>query len=125
MSRSTFTPESARNALRSLRPAAERMCGLYRELESRRPPRIAPEQPVERAYFTLVAGVHAALAEIRRGGVRVGDMRSGALDFPALRDGKRVFLSWRVGEPTLQFWREADSGAQRRKLDEDGPWLES
>lgn len=125
MARPLFTPASARRALRSLKPVAERMCKLYRALE-RRPARIAPEQPVERGYFRLVRRLHAELDAIRRGGVRVGDLRQGLLDFPARRDGRRVWLCWRVGEPTLRFWHEADDGSDgRRPVDEDGPWQDA
>ena len=101
------------------------MCRLVRELE-RSPTRIAPEQPVERRYFALVRELHGELDAIRRGGVRIGDLRQGLLDFPALREGRRVWLCWRVGEPTLEYWHEADGGAeQRRRVDEDGPWQDA
>ena len=100
MLRPLFTPTSARRAVTALRPAAERMCRLFREMERRCPPGVAPEQPVEPAYFALVWRLNAELARILRRGARVGDLRSGRLRFPAVRDGKRVWLCWKVGEPT-------------------------
>jgi hypothetical protein len=126
MSRPLFTPKSARRAVTALRPAAERMCRLYREMERRRPPRIVPEQPVERAYFALVWRLNNELARIYRRGARVGDLRSGRLSFPAMRDGKRVWLCWEVGEPSLRHWRESGAGERRlQPVDEDGPWEEA
>ncbi len=123
MPRPLFTPASAREALRELRPAAERMYRLFHELERRRPQRVVPEQPVERSYFRLVFNLNAELAAIYRGGARVGDLRRGLLDFPAQRGGRRVLLCWRVGEPTLEFWHEVEEGyAARRRVDENGPW---
>ena len=121
-----FTPRSARQALETLRPAAESMCRLYRELERQRPLHILPEQPVDRAYFYLVRRLHAKLGEIHRRGAQVKDPRRGLLDFPARRSGRRVLLCWRVGEPSLRFWHELDAGyAGRRPVDEDGPWEEA
>jgi hypothetical protein len=126
VSRPLFTPASARRAIDALRPAAERVCRLYREIERRAPVPIAPEQRVEPGYFALVRRLHDELAEIRRQGARIGDLRSGLVDFPARRGGKRVWLSWRVGEPTLEFWREVGAGHEgRQPLDEDGPWEEA
>ncbi len=123
MFRPVFTPASARRAVEALRPSAERMCRLYRDLERRRPACVVPEQPVEPAYFALVWSLHAEIARIRRAGARVGDLRSGLVDFPARRAGRSVWLCWQVGEPTLQHWHETDAGfTGRRPVDEDGPW---
>ena len=120
-----FTPASARRALDGLRPAAETLSRLYRELERVRPPRIVPDQPVHRGYFERIVHLHATLGQIRRRGVRVQDFRCGRLGFPARRAGRQVVLCWQVGEPTLSFWHETGSGPDgRRPVDEDGPWEE-
>ncbi len=123
MSRHCYTPQTARSALHALRPAAETVCRLVRELERARPARILSDQPVNRSYFHLLTRLHTTLGEFRRRGVRVHDLRRGRLGFPARRDGRRVTLCWEVGEATLGFWHEADSGeAARRPVDEEGPW---
>jgi len=121
----SFTPVTARQALDGLRPLAETLCRLYRRLERARPARIVADQAVDPTYFLLVARLYAALTEIRRRGVWVDDLRAGRLVFPARRAGRRVMLSWQVGEPTLGFWRESgDAPGGRRPLDDDGPWEE-
>ena len=126
MAEGWFTPRTAREALGSLKTVAESMCRLYRELERNRPARILPEQPVDATYFSLVSRLHARLGQIRRLGVQVKDVRCGLLDFPARRDGRRVLLCWKVGEGSLGFWHEMDSGfAGRKPVDEDGPWEEA
>ncbi len=126
MSNPLFTPESARRELRALRPTVERMCRLVREMQRRRPVRIVPDQRVEGSYFAMVWKLHGQLAEIRRRGARVGDLGTGVLDFPARRNGRRVWLCWKVGEPTLSYWHEAGTGYDgRRRVDEDGPWEEA
>ncbi|HKQ63086.1 MAG TPA: DUF2203 family protein [Candidatus Polarisedimenticolaceae bacterium] len=116
-----FTPDSARRVLPQVRPAAERMCRLLQLLEACKPRGVGADQPVSAPYFTLLEAFHRALAELRALGVRVQDPRQGLLDFPARRAGRDVLLCWRVGEPTLAYWRDA-LGAVRRPLDEDGPW---
>ncbi len=123
MSVQSFTPRSARRALEALRPAAEKLCRLYRTLERHCPARILPDQPVDPTYFALVARLHATLSEIHRRGAQVKDLRRGQLNFPARRAGREVLLCWQVGEATLGFWHERDGGFDRRRpVDEDGPW---
>jgi len=118
-----FTPDTARLALDTLRPAAEALSRLFGELERTRPARIDADQRVDPAYFERVVRIHAALREIRRRGVRVSDLRRGGLGFPARRAGRRVVLCWQVGEATLGFWHEPEAGpGGRRRVDEDGPW---
>jgi hypothetical protein len=60
-----YSPDTARLALSALRPAAETLCRLIREMERARPARIVADQPVDPRYFELLTRVHAALGEIR------------------------------------------------------------
>lgn len=42
----------------------------------------------------------------------------GLCDFPSLRDGREVFLCWRLGEPAVDHWHEKNAGfAGRQPLD--------
>lgn len=44
----------------------------------------------------------------------------GLCDFPSLRDGREVYLCWRLGEPKVAFWHELSAGvAGRQSLDRD------
>ena len=46
------------------------------------------------------------------------DRRLGLVDFPAERDGRRIWLCWRLGEPAVQYWHELNAGfAGRRPLE--------
>ena len=120
-----FTPLSARAALGRLRPEAERLSGLFRSMERRRPPMVRSDQAVDAVYFSMVARFHRALAMLHEAGVFVKNPRDGLLDFPARRAGRTVFLCWKVGEEVLKYWHECGSGlAGRRLVDEDGPWEE-
>ena len=45
----------------------------------------------------------------------------GLCDFPCLRDGKEVYLCWRLGEPEVLYWHEKNAGfAGRQMLDRPG-----
>jgi hypothetical protein len=51
----------------------------------------------------------------------VRDLEAGLIDFPALRDGREVYLSWQVDEPEIGHWHAAETGHPGRlPLD---PWL--
>lgn len=39
----------------------------------------------------------------------------GLCDFPALKDGREVCLCWRLGEPAVQYWHEAQAGFAGRQ----------
>jgi hypothetical protein len=38
------------------------------------------------------------------------DPESGLIDFPGEREGRRVWLCWRLGEERVANWHEVDSG---------------
>ncbi len=51
----------------------------------------------------------------------VRDLEAGLIDFPALRDGREVYLCWQVDEPSVGHWHAAETGYPGRlPLD---PWL--
>ncbi len=43
----------------------------------------------------------------------------GLLDFPALKDGRQIWLCWKRGEKEIKFWHEMDSGFSGRQPIED------
>ena len=40
----------------------------------------------------------------------VRDIDSGLVDFPAVIDGREVYLCWRLGEESVDHWHDLDSG---------------
>jgi hypothetical protein len=51
-------------------------------------------------------------------GVLIKDINLGLLDFPALRDGREVYLCWQHGEGEIAFWHEVEAGfAGRQPID--------
>ena len=121
-----FTPARARRALEFVRPEAERIRRLYGMLERRRPASSGPDEAVEPFYFRLLVRLHEGLERLAARGVQVKDPKRGLVDFPALRAGREVWLCWKVGEATVEYWHEREAGfAGRRRIDEEGPWGEA
>jgi hypothetical protein len=124
MSDTWFTPSSASAALERVRPVAERIHRLYRALELYHPGAIGAEQSVPAGYYAILARYAERVEQLSREGVRLGDPRHGAVEFPARRSGRQVCLCWRVGQPGLAFWRETHEGRSVARLLDDGPWDE-
>ena len=62
------------------------------------------------------------LAQLDRWDVIVRDLDDGLCDFPAEREGRLVYLCWRLGETSIDFWHEVDAGAAgRQPVDELTP----
>jgi hypothetical protein len=60
-----------------------------------------------------------SMLELRELEVVLRDLDRGLVDFPALRDGREVYLCWQEGEDAIGFWHEPDAGfAGRRPLDD-------
>jgi hypothetical protein len=54
--------------------------------------------------------VRELLAAVQEIGVVVRDIDSGLVDFPAVIDGREVYLCWRLGEESVDHWHDLDSG---------------
>lgn len=57
--------------------------------------------------------------EIQARGILVKDLDTGLIDFPTLRDGREVYLCWKLGEDRVRWWHPIETGfAGRQPLDE-------
>jgi hypothetical protein len=56
-----------------------------------------------------------ALLTIQELGCELKDIDMGLVDFPALREGRVVYLCWRYGEDRLRYWHELDAGFAGRQ----------
>jgi len=66
-------------------------------------------EPVNQLIKTL-ARCQQVLQEFRRRQIQVKDLRRGLLDFPALREGREVFLCWEKDEEDIEFWHDLETG---------------
>ena len=67
-------------------------------------------------------GYRDALSELRRDveaiterGIVLREPETGLVDFPTTRDGREVFLCWRMGEDRVAFWHGPESGFSGRR----------
>lgn len=67
----------------------------------------------EREEF--VARLEETLSRIQEIGCVVKDLDAGLVDFPALRDGREIFLCWKMGERRIEYWHGLDEGYAGRK----------
>ncbi|MBF6600335.1 MAG: DUF2203 domain-containing protein [Dehalococcoidia bacterium] len=58
----------------------------------------------------LVRQLNERLARINDWGVELKGLDEGLVDFPAERDGRVVYLCWRLGEERIEWWHEIDAG---------------
>lgn len=71
-------------------------------------------------YVETVTHVMYVLGQIRDLGVLVKDVEQGLIDFPYMYKGKLVYLCWRLGEDSIQYWHDIESGfAGREPLDSE------
>lgn len=61
------------------------------------------------------ARLYDYVEELRQLGVEPKNGPEGLIDFPALVDGRLVFLCWRYGEPEVLYWHELDAGFRGRQ----------
>ena len=94
-------------ALRDERHELALMAGNVERLEE-------IDQQIEQRMDLLNSGQ----AELLAIGCELKDWAGGLVDFPALHQGRRVWLCWRLDEPVVAHWHELDAGfAGRKPLD--------
>ncbi len=124
-----FTVDSANRALVLVRRIVEDIVRRYQDLMSLRAERelLAGAGPeVERRGADLrdqiekrIDALNRLAAELGEVGVELKDWATGLVDFPAIRDGKRVLLCWRLGESEVAHWHDLHSGfSGRQPVDE-------
>jgi hypothetical protein len=67
------------------------------------------------SVFEAAAEMQAVFDEIEEMGVILRDLATGLCDFPAAREGRPVYLCWRLGEDEVGWWHPRDMGAAGRQ----------
>ncbi len=112
-----FTLQEAREVLIPLIPELEKIRDLKRKLD-------AMGYDIRGHHFFAGMGTNGTkpypdevnelierFRSVTGRGVLVKDMETGLVDFPALRaNGREVYLCFRLGEPTIEYWHEIEEG---------------
>lgn len=55
------------------------------------------------------------LQELQETGAELKGIEEGLIDFPSQREGRIVYLCWRLGEETITWWHDLDTGFAGRQ----------
>ncbi len=69
------------------------------------------QEPYEQAMDRL----NELLDELHQVGVELKDFEKGLVDFPAIHEGREIYLCWRSGEPRVEAWHEIEAGFADRQ----------
>ena len=69
----------------------------------------------QRETKRLSTEVEKLIARFVNLGCELKDIEQGLVDFPALREGREVYLCWRLGEEEVAFWHELEAGFAGRQ----------
>jgi hypothetical protein len=62
--------------------------------------------------------INGTIERVKALGVEVKDLEMGLVDFRSQKDGRVVYLCWKLGEERVEWWHELDSGyAARERLE--------
>jgi len=112
---------SARGRLEDARPVVEAIMGLSREMASLhselRTGRVDEDREAalrdrhDRAQNVLLEKIR----DLNAMGAVLKDPMTGLIDFYTWHDGELVFLCWRHGEETINYWHGLEDGFQGRR----------
>jgi hypothetical protein len=63
----------------------------------------------------VVKDLMTSISQLEDLGVKLRDIDTGLLDFPAKRFGDVVYLCWKYGESGIEFWHTQSEGFSSRK----------
>ena len=66
-------------------------------------------------YLNVITKYNHLTRKIESAGCEIKGIREGLVDFPSLREGREVYLCWRMPEKEIRFWHDLDSGFAGRQ----------
>jgi hypothetical protein len=66
-------------------------------------------------WFRAQEALKTELVWLAERGILLRDPETGLIDFPARRDGRRVFLCWRLGEDRVAWFHDEQTGFSGRR----------
>ena len=118
-----FTLPEANQALTIIRPLMDEVQQIRQKILEKQPeawPAIEKSagNGGNRALSNMVQDFEkfdALIHRLQDTDVLIKDINSGLLDFPALKDGREVYLCWQYGEDDIAFWHEIEAGFAGRQ----------
>jgi hypothetical protein len=66
-------------------------------------------------YWAALEAMRKHLEALAEQGIVLRDADSGLVDFPSRREGRDVFLCWRLGEDRVEYWHPPETGFSGRR----------
>ena len=119
-----YTPEEANNALSIVRPIISEMMQIGEKIRAHQPELWDLVQksagnggnPKLSKLLTDFDRLDLLFHQIQDMGIEVKDLTIGLIDFVALHEDREVYLCWKYGEDSVQFWHEIETGFAGRQL---------
>ena len=110
----------ARPVLEQLRGDRERVAEVQAALQRHRENNGSAEHAEELAeqeqeLREIVRRMQRDVAQIDEWGITLREISTGLIDFPALANGRPIWLCWRLGDGDIEWWHEANVGFDQRQ----------
>jgi hypothetical protein len=118
-----FTLQQANEALASIRPLMEEVQSIRQEILKYQPEIWSVMEksagnggnPTLSRMVKTFDRLDELIHKVQDAGALIKDINIGLLDFPALRNGREVYLCWKYGEGDIEFWHEIEDGFAGRQ----------
>ena len=123
-----FTRSEASSVLPRLKPLLQEIRGEWLRIKELNPEiqktrekaMLDGYSPYGVEYVESVSQLMHVMSQVREMGVLIKDLDKGLVDFPYLKHERVVYLCWHLGEESIEYWHETESGfSSREPLDED------
>ncbi len=107
---------------------------LLTEMQAAKDAIIAHREELERLEVVAAGNGHARHAEaltaeldqhvrqlnirlewLQDADIELRDLDEGLIDFPSIRNARRIWLCWKLGEPRVGYWHEVNTGFGSRQ----------
>ena len=123
-----FTRSEASSVLPRLKPLLQDIRGEWLRIKELNPEiqktrekaMLDGYSPYGVEYVESVSQLMHVMSQVREMGVLIKDLDKGLVDFPYLKHERVVYLCWHLGEESIEYWHETESGfSSEEPLDED------
>ena len=87
----------------------------YKSLDPHSPASRAQREELDVDIREFTDRVHGFVAELEEIGAVFKGFDQGLVDFHGMLDGRPIFLCWKLGEDSIEWWHELDGGFAGRK----------
>jgi len=118
-----YTPKEANDQLEVVRPMVEDLMEISKRIRKLQPEIWSVVEksagnggnPTLSKMLPDFDRLDDLLHQLQDMGIEVKDLATGLIDFPAVKDGRVVYLCWKYNEGSIQFWHEVEAGFSGRQ----------